>query len=41
MISIIYGGNQSGAYFDLYQSILQKLNKANTHILKRINVNFY
>ena len=32
MISIIYGGNQSGVCFDLYQSILQKINKDNTHI---------
>ncbi|SUK19908.1 NAD(P)H-dependent oxidoreductase [Staphylococcus aureus] len=32
MISIIYGGNQSGVCFDLYQSIVQKLNKSNAHI---------
>ncbi|QHW35926.1 NAD(P)H-dependent oxidoreductase [Staphylococcus ursi] len=32
MISIIYGGNQSGVCFELYQAILRKLDKNDLHI---------
>lgn len=32
MISIIYGGNQSGVCFELYQAILKKLDKIDLHI---------
>lgn len=32
MISIIYGGNQSGVCFELYKTILKKLDKNDLHI---------
>ncbi|NWK84730.1 NAD(P)H-dependent oxidoreductase [Staphylococcus sp. GSSP0090] len=32
MISIIYGGNQTGVCFELYQSILKRLNQSNPHV---------
>lgn len=42
MISIIYGGNQSGTCFDLYQSVLKELDHLDLQIfnLQRMNLQF-
>lgn len=39
MISAIYGGNQSGVCFKLYESIIKKTDITNTHVFNLQTIN--